>query len=109
MKPTEQLQNLGQSIWLDNISCELIDNDNLRRYIENISMTGSTSNPSIFDVAIGTGYVYDAGIDIKALAIQLQHDGAQAFVKSWQQLLQRIADKSAALSGKTITTEELKQ
>ena len=109
MKPTEQLQNLGQSIWLDNISCELIDNDNLPRYIENISMTGLTSNPSIFDVAIGTGYVYDAGIDIKALAIQLQHNGAQAFVKSWQQFLQRIADKSAALSGKTITTEELKQ
>ena len=109
MKPTKQLQKHGQSIWLDNISRELIDNDNLWRYIENISMTGLTSNPSIFDVAIGTGYVYDAGIDIKALAIQLQHNGAQAFVKSWQQFLQRIADKSAALSGKTITTEELKQ
>ena len=49
------------------------------------------------------------GIDIEALAIQLQHDGAQAFVKSWQQLLQRIADKSTALSGKNNTNEELKQ
>lgn len=49
-----------------------------------------------------------AGIDIKALAMQLQQDGAQAFVKSWQQLLLRIADKSAVLSGKTTTTEELK-
>lgn len=39
-----------------------------------------------------------AGVDIDALALQLQHEGAQAFVKSWQQLLQRIADKSAALA-----------
>jgi transaldolase len=40
-----------------------------------------------------------AGIDIEALALQLQREGAQSFVKSWQQLLQRIADKSAALAG----------
>jgi transaldolase len=39
-----------------------------------------------------------AGIDIDALAIQLQHDGAQAFVKSWQELMTRIADKSDALA-----------
>ncbi len=40
-----------------------------------------------------------AGIDIDALAIRLQHEGTQSFVRSWQQLLQRIADKSAALEG----------
>ena len=40
-----------------------------------------------------------AGIDIEALALQLQRDGAQSFVKSWQELLRRIADKSAALAG----------
>jgi transaldolase len=40
-----------------------------------------------------------AGIDIEALALQLQREGAQSFVKSWQQLLQRIAYKSAALAG----------
>lgn len=40
-----------------------------------------------------------AGIDIDALAIKLQQEGAQSFVKSWRQLLQRIADKSAALAG----------
>jgi len=39
-----------------------------------------------------------AGVDLDVLALQLQHEGAQAFVKSWQQLLQRIADKSAALA-----------
>ena len=37
-----------------------------------------------------------AGVDIDALAIQLQREGAQSFVKSWRQLLQRLADKSAA-------------
>ena len=41
----------------------------------------------------------EVGIDVDALAIELQQDGAQSFVKSWQQLLQRIADKSAALAG----------
>jgi hypothetical protein len=40
-----------------------------------------------------------AGIDVDALALQLQRDGAQAFVKSWKELLERIAGKSAALAG----------
>jgi transaldolase len=43
----------------------------------------------------------DAGIEIDALAAQLQRDGAKSFVKSWQQLLKRIADKSAKLAGAT--------
>ena len=44
------------------------------------------------------GFVYrEAGIDVAALAIQLQRDGAQAFVKSWEALLERVADKSATL------------
>lgn len=65
MKPTQQLHNLGQSIWLDNITRELIDNGNLRRYIENFSITGLTSNPTIFDNAIGSGHVYDLPIQEK--------------------------------------------
>ena len=65
MNPTLQLHNLGQSIWLDNITRELIDNGNLRRYIENFSVTGLTSNPTIFDNAIGSGHVYDLSIQEK--------------------------------------------
>jgi len=65
MKPTLQLHNLGQSIWLDNITRELIDNGNLRRYIENFSVTGLTSNPTIFDNAIGGGHIYDLPIQEK--------------------------------------------
>jgi len=65
MKPTLQLHNLGQSLWLDNITRELIDNGNLRRYIENFSVTGLTSNPTIFDNAIGGGHIYDLPIQEK--------------------------------------------
>jgi transaldolase len=89
MKPTEQLQNLGQSIWLDNISRELIDNGNLRRYIENFSVTGLTSNPSIFDAAIGTGYMYDVGIQEKVSAGK---SGETLFVELALEDLRRAAD-----------------
>jgi len=53
MKPTRQLHDLGQSLWLDNITRELLDSGALHRYIEDFSITGLTSNPSIFDGAIG--------------------------------------------------------
>ena len=89
MKPTEQLQNLGQSIWLDNISRELIDNGNLRRYIEKFSVTGLTSNPSIFDAAIGTGYIYDAGIKEK---VDAGKSGEQLFIELALEDLRRAAD-----------------
>ena len=49
MKPTQQLHDLGQSLWLDNITRELLTSGMLRRYIDDLSVTGLTSNPSIFD------------------------------------------------------------
>ncbi|MBV8827857.1 MAG: transaldolase, partial [Acidobacteriaceae bacterium] len=49
MKPTQQLHNLGQSIWLDNITRDLLDSGTLERYIRELSVTGLTSNPTIFD------------------------------------------------------------
>ena len=58
----QQLHGLGQSLWLDNISRALLDNGTLRRYIDDFSVTGLTSNPSIFDAAIGNGKDYDAAI-----------------------------------------------
>ena len=66
MKSTRQLHDLGQSLWLDNITRELLDGGTLRRYIEELSITGLTSNPTIFDGAIGGGQAYDAGIREKA-------------------------------------------
>jgi transaldolase len=62
MNATQQLHQLGQSLWLDNITRTLLDDGTLARYIAQDSITGLTSNPSIFDKAIGQGRAYDAGI-----------------------------------------------
>ena len=62
MKATQQLHNLGQSLWLDNITRELLDSGTLRKYIEELSVTGLTSNPTIFDHAIKNSAAYDAEI-----------------------------------------------
>jgi transaldolase len=66
MKPTQQLHDLGQSLWLDNITRDLLDSGTLRRYIDELSVTGLTSNPTIFDEAIGKGGVYDAAVRAQA-------------------------------------------
>jgi transaldolase len=68
MKITQSLHDLGQSLWLDNITRDLLDNGTLRRYIDEFSVTGLTSNPTIFDEAIGGGSAYDQGIRDKAKA-----------------------------------------
>lgn len=68
MKPTRLLHELGQSLWLDNITREMLDDGSLRRYIDVFSVTGLTSNPTIFDEAIGKTAAYDTGIAEKARA-----------------------------------------
>ena len=62
MKTTEQLHDLGQSLWLDNITRGLLVNGTLRRYINEFSLTGLTSNPTIFDKAIKDSGFYDDAI-----------------------------------------------
>jgi transaldolase len=62
MKATQLLHNLGQSIWLDNITRDLLETGTLERYIEKLSVTGLTSNPTIFDHAIKNSSAYDAAI-----------------------------------------------
>ena len=62
MKRTRQLHDLGQSLWLDNITRTMLDDGTLARYIGEYSITGLTSNPSIFDAAIGEGDAYDEDI-----------------------------------------------
>ena len=54
MKPTRQLHDLGQSLWLDNITRTLLDDGTLARYIAEDSITGLTSNPTIFDKCSST-------------------------------------------------------
>ncbi len=65
--PTKELHDLGQSLWLDSISRGLLDNGTLARYIAEWSITGLTSNPTIFESAIADGSVYDASIAQLAL------------------------------------------
>jgi transaldolase len=62
MKATELLHNLGQSIWLDNITRDLLNSGTLKRYLNEFSVTGLTSNPTIFDHAIKNSTAYDAAI-----------------------------------------------
>jgi len=62
MKATELLHNLGQSIWLDNITRDLLDSGTLLRYINELSVTGLTSNPTIFERAIRNSTAYDAAL-----------------------------------------------
>jgi transaldolase len=62
MKATQQLNNLGQSLWLDNITRDLLDSGTLAKYIEELSVTGLTSNPTIFDHAIKNSAAYDSAI-----------------------------------------------
>ena len=62
MKATQLLHNLGQSIWLDNITRDLLTSGTLKRYIEELSVTGLTSNPTIFDHAIKNSSAYDTAI-----------------------------------------------
>src|SRR4051794_29936718 len=65
MKPTAKLHQAGQSLWLDNISREMLDSGQLQRYIDEYAVSGLTSNPSIFDKAIASG-AYDGAIRRKA-------------------------------------------
>ncbi len=62
MKATQKLHELGQSVWLDNITRDLLTSGNLRRYIDELSLTGLTSNPTIFDQAIKSSSDYDSAI-----------------------------------------------
>jgi len=65
VKATETLNERGQSLWLDNITRSMLDDGTIQKYIDSYSVTGLTSNPSIFDKAIGSGD-YDDAIRSKA-------------------------------------------
>jgi transaldolase len=76
MKATQLLHNLGQSIWLDNITRDLLNTGALKRYIDDYSVTGLTSNPTIFDHAIKNSAAYDGAI---ASELRRGHSGEKLF------------------------------
>ena len=89
MSMTQKLHDLGQSLWLDNITRDILDNGTLRRYIDELSVTGLTSNPTIFDEAIGGSSLYDDSIRKKA---QAGASGEGLFVDLALEDLRRAAD-----------------
>ncbi len=92
MNPTKRLHDLGQSLWVDNIDRDMLASGTLRGYIDELSVTGLTSNPTIFDNAIGKGEAYDDSIRklhdeglseedlFFALALEDLRDAADLFV-----------------------------
>jgi transaldolase len=66
-RATQQLHDLGQSLWLDNITRDLLDGGTLERYVDELSVTGLTSNPTIFENAIAKSAAYDAAIRAKSV------------------------------------------
>ena len=60
--PLKQLARYGQSVWYDNLNRELVDSGALQRMVAKDNVTGGTSNPSIFEKAVGSGNAYDAQI-----------------------------------------------
>lgn len=62
MTANQQLHDIGQSLWLDNITRDLLDDGTLRRYVDDWSVTGLTSNPTIFEQALKNSRAYDASI-----------------------------------------------
>jgi transaldolase len=89
MRATQLLHNLGQSLWLDNITRDLINSGTLERYIDELSVTGLTSNPTIFDHAIKNSSSYDAAIRRK---LDQGESGERLFFELALEDLTRAAD-----------------
>ena len=89
MRATQSLHDLGQSLWLDNITRDILNNGTLQRYIDEFSVTGLTSNPTIFEHAISKSASYDG--DIAGFNERGIHDEALFFELALQDL-RRAAD-----------------
>jgi transaldolase len=89
MRATQLLHNLGQSLWLDNITRDLLNSGTLKRYIDDLSVTGLTSNPTIFDHAIKNSSSYDAAIRKK---LDQGESGEKLFFELALEDLTRAAD-----------------
>src|SRR6202012_3461401 len=79
MKATQKLHELGQSLWVDNITRPMLSEGTLKGYIDELSVTGLTSNPSIFEKAIGGGDAYDQQIsELSGSAASTEGPGADS-------------------------------
>jgi len=90
MKATQELHDLGQSLWLDNITRDLLDSGTLKRCIDEFSVTGLTWNPTIFEDAISGSESYDAEIS------RLQSGGLSGEELSFELALEDLTGRRAA-------------
>ena len=102
MKATQLLHNLGQSLWLDNITRDLLDNGTIKRYIDELSVTGLTSNPTIFEHAIKNSAAYD---DIIRTKLQKGKSGEELFFDLALEDLTRAADLFRPIYERTNTVD----
>src|SRR5581483_1112247 len=103
MKPTQRLHDdLGQSLWLDNITRQMLDNGTLKRYVDECSITGLTSNPTIFDHAMRKGDAYDEDMGRLMSSGMTTED---AFFELAIDDLRRAADLFAPLHQRTATVD----
>jgi len=102
MRATELLHNLGQSLWLDNITRDLLENGTLERYIDELSVTGLTSNPTIFHQAIKNSSAYDAAIRAK---LAKGKSGEELFFELALEDLTRAADLFRPIYDRTDTVD----
>src|SRR5499426_4114480 len=98
MKTTRKLHELGQSIWLDNITRDLLNEGTLRRYIDELSVTGLTSNPTIFDHAIKNSTAYNSAIREK---LAKGRKGEDLFFELALEDLTRAADLFRPINDRT--------
>lgn len=103
MKATQTLHDLGQSLWLDNITRELLNSGTLKRYIDELAVTGLTSNPTIFDQAIKNSAMYDADIvrpeQAAAAPEDLFFELALADLKRAADLFRPVFDRTDGVDG----------
>ena len=103
MKATQLLSNLGQSLWLDNITRDLLDMGTLKHYIDEFSVTGLTSNPTIFEKAVKTSPAYDApiyeGLKIGKSSEELFLDLALQDITRAADLFRPIYDRTNTVDG----------
>ena len=103
MKATQLLHNLGQSIWLDNITRELLSTGTLQRYIDEFSVTGLTSNPTIFNHAINSSSAYDdailAGLERGKSSEEIFFDLALEDITRAADLFRPVFDRTNGVDG----------
>jgi transaldolase len=103
VKPTQRLHELGQSLWLDNITRTMLADRTLSRYIEELSVTGLTSNPTIFDKAISEGDAYDEQVaELRRGGVQgedLFFELALTDLKRAAELFEPVYERTDAVDG----------